>query len=99
MQQVAEWLKKLGLVQYAQRFAENDINFAVLADLTDQDLKELGVSSLSHRRQLLRAMGKSRTTSAVNLASLSSGIVLRWPAVACQQQSSGNTRNIHLNKQ
>jgi len=56
MQQVADWLEKLGLGQYAQRFAENDITFAILSDLTDQDLKELGVASLGHRRQLLRAI-------------------------------------------
>src|SRR4029077_7596899 len=55
MQQVADWLEKLGLGQYAQRFAENDVSFAVLPDLTDQDLKEIGVS-LGHRRQLLRAI-------------------------------------------
>ena len=39
MQQVADWLEKLGLGQYAQRFAENDISFSVLPDLTDQHLK------------------------------------------------------------
>ena len=58
MQQIADWLQKLGLGQYAQPFAENDINFAVLPDLTDQDLKELGVASLGHRRQLLRAIAE-----------------------------------------
>jgi class 3 adenylate cyclase/tetratricopeptide (TPR) repeat protein len=56
VQQIADWLGQLGLAQYAQRFAENDISFAILPDLTDQDLKELGVSSLGHRRQLLRAI-------------------------------------------
>ena len=56
MQQVADWLRTLGFGQYAQRFAENDINFAILADLTDQDLKEIGVTSLGHRRQLLRVI-------------------------------------------
>ena len=56
MQQIADWLQRLGLGQYAKRFAENDINFAILPDLTDQDLKELGVASLGHRRQLLRAI-------------------------------------------
>jgi hypothetical protein len=40
MQQVADWLEKLGLGQYAARFAQNDINFGILSDLTDQDLKE-----------------------------------------------------------
>src|ERR1700733_13317687 len=66
MQRVSEWLEKLGLVQYAQRFAENDITFAILPDLTDQDLKELGVASLGHRRQLLRAiveLGNAPTTA------------------------------------
>ena len=57
MQQVADWLKKLGLGQYAQRFAENDIGFSVLPDLTDQHLKEIGVS-LGHRLQLLRAIAE-----------------------------------------
>ena len=58
MQEIADWLRKLGLGQYAQRFAENDINFAILADLTDQDLKEIGVTSLGHRRQLLRVIAE-----------------------------------------
>ena len=56
MQQVAEWLEKLGLGQYAQRFAENDISFVILPDLTDQDLEKIGVVSLGHRRLLLRAI-------------------------------------------
>jgi hypothetical protein len=46
MQQVAEWLEKLGLGRYAQRFAENDISISVLPDLTDQDLKEIGCRSV-----------------------------------------------------
>src|SRR5215813_7052408 len=56
MQQIAEWLEKLGLGQYAQRFAENDIDFEILSDLTDQDLEKIGVTSLGHRRKLLRAI-------------------------------------------
>src|SRR5215469_2525838 len=60
MQRVEDWLEKLGLGQYAQRFTENDISFSVLPDLTDQDLKELGVGSLGHRRQLLRAIAEMK---------------------------------------
>jgi hypothetical protein len=68
MQQVADWLEKLGLGQYAQRFAENDISFAVLPDLTDQHLREIGVS-LGHRLQLLRAIAElpSREKDAANI--------------------------------
>ncbi len=65
MQQVTDWLEKLGLGQYAQRFAENDISFSVLSDLTDQDLKEIGVS-LGHRRQLLREIANLDKTAAAS---------------------------------
>jgi hypothetical protein len=54
-QQIADWLKKLGMSEYAQRFAENDIDPSVLPELTDQDWKDLGVS-LGHRRKMLRAI-------------------------------------------
>jgi class 3 adenylate cyclase len=64
MQQIADWLQKLGLGQYAQPFAENDISFSVLPDLTDQDLKEIGVS-LGHRRQLLRAIAEMKRVEIV----------------------------------
>jgi class 3 adenylate cyclase/predicted ATPase len=57
MQQIADWLEKLGMSEYAQRFAESDIDTSVLRDLTDQDLKELGVS-LGHRRKMLRAIAE-----------------------------------------
>ena len=43
MQQIADWLEKLGMSEYAERFAENRIDFSILRDLTDQDLKDLGV--------------------------------------------------------
>ena len=55
MQQIADWLKTLGMSEYAERFAENAIDFSVLPDLTDQDLEKLGVL-LGHRRKLLRAI-------------------------------------------
>jgi class 3 adenylate cyclase len=55
MQQIADWLKKLGMSEYAQRFAESDIDTSVLPELTDQDLKDLGIS-LGHRRKMLRAI-------------------------------------------
>src|SRR5258708_6568875 len=55
MQQIADWLKKLGLSEYARRFAENHVDFSVLPELTDQDLKDLGIV-LGDRRKLLRAI-------------------------------------------
>jgi SAM domain (Sterile alpha motif) len=42
MQQIADWLEKLGMSEYAHRFAENGIDISVLRHLTDQDLKDIG---------------------------------------------------------
>ena len=52
---IADWLQKLGMSEYAQRFAENRIDFSVLPDLTDQDLEKMGVV-LGDRRKILRAI-------------------------------------------
>src|ERR1700674_5689912 len=57
MQPIANWLKKLGMSEYAPCFAENRIDLSVLRDLTDQDLKDLGVV-LGDRRKMLRAIGE-----------------------------------------
>jgi class 3 adenylate cyclase len=62
MQQIADWLEKLGMSEYAERFAENRIDFSVLRDLTDQDLKDLGVV-LGDRRKMLRAIGELEAAS------------------------------------
>src|ERR1700730_14898613 len=53
--QIADWLQKLGMSEYAQRFAENRIDLSVLPDLTDQDLEKMGVV-LGDRRKILRAI-------------------------------------------
>jgi SAM (Sterile alpha motif) domain-containing protein len=52
---IAEWLGRHGLGQYARMFAENNIEYSVLPDLTENDLEKLGVS-LGHRKKLLRAI-------------------------------------------
>jgi len=62
MQEIVEWLEKLGMSEYAQRFAEHRIDFAVLPDLTDADLKDLGVV-LGDRRKILRAIARLGATS------------------------------------
>ena len=64
MQQIADWLEKLGMSEYARRFAENDIDFTILADLTDQDLEKIGIASLGTRRKILRAIAALKAGSA-----------------------------------
>jgi class 3 adenylate cyclase len=53
---LAEWLRGLGLEQYAPAFRDNDIDAEVLIRLTAEDLRELGVASIGHRRRLLDAI-------------------------------------------
>src|SRR5258708_37119369 len=55
MQGIAEWLASIGLEEYAQRFAENAIDLSVVRDLTELDLKDLGLP-VGHRRKMLRAI-------------------------------------------
>lgn len=54
---IAEWLASIGLGEYAQRFGENAIDLSVVRDLTEEDLKDLGVL-LGHRRKMLRAISE-----------------------------------------
>jgi hypothetical protein len=42
--EMSDWLEKLGMSEYAERFAEDRIDFSVLPDLSDQDLKDLGTN-------------------------------------------------------
>ena len=46
MQQIADWLEKLGMPEYTERFNENGIDISVLPHLTDQDLKDLKLPML-----------------------------------------------------
>jgi class 3 adenylate cyclase/tetratricopeptide (TPR) repeat protein len=56
MKNVDAWLKELGFAEYAEVFAENGIDAALLPDLTNEDLKDLGVARLADRRRLLKAI-------------------------------------------
>jgi class 3 adenylate cyclase/predicted ATPase len=64
MQRMVDWLEKLGLGQYAQRFADNGIDVSVLPHLTDQDLEKIGVL-LGHRRKMLAAIAELGNTAAI----------------------------------
>jgi class 3 adenylate cyclase len=53
---IVDWLRGLGLEQYAQLFRDNDIDGEILCGMSAEDLKELGISSFGHRRRLLNAI-------------------------------------------
>jgi hypothetical protein len=51
---IEEWLEGLNLGQYAQVFAENHVDHALLLELSEDDLEALGITSLGHRKRLLK---------------------------------------------
>ena len=66
---ISEWLASLGMSEYAQRFADNRIDdVSILRDLTDQDLKDIGVP-LGHRRKMLRAIAEMVGTASTQIKS------------------------------
>ena len=87
MKCIAEWLESIGLAEYTQRFAENAIDLSTIRDLTDQDLKELGVL-LGHRRKILRAIAELGVTTTIP-ASTS-------PASKPERESSDDAERRHL---
>jgi len=62
MEEIADWLEKLGMSEYTQSFTEHRIDVSVLRYLTDQDLKDLGIP-LGHRRKILAAIGELTGTA------------------------------------
>lgn len=57
MKDLAQWLSSIGLAEYSEVFSENDIDLDVLDELTEEDLKELGMS-LGQRKRLIKARRK-----------------------------------------
>ena len=86
MPKLSDWLRNLGLSEYTQRFVDNGIDFSVLPDLTEQDLKDLGVL-LGHRRKLLRAIVELDGTPSVASTPAYSAIV---PASICTDEAAAN---------
>jgi hypothetical protein len=60
---VADWLRALGLEQYEAAFCENEVDVEVLPTLTADELKDIGVNSIRHRRRLLEAIAELRSSA------------------------------------
>ncbi len=54
--ELSDWLDHLGLGEYAEAFADNHVDFELLTRLTNEELKEIGVTSVGHRRRMLDAI-------------------------------------------
>ena len=61
---VGAWLRTLGLEEHAEAFAENGVDAALLSELTNADLKDLGVARLADRKRLLKEITKLSGTAA-----------------------------------
>ena len=79
MQQVTDWLESSGNSEYTQHFADDDIDFSIVGDLTDQDLKDVGVASLGHRRKILRTISDKFPKFVINKFVFRSNTVLNIP--------------------
>jgi class 3 adenylate cyclase len=70
---VADWLRTLGLERYEAAFRENDVGADLLHQLTAEDLKELGVAAVGHRRRLLAAIAGLRGDAPVQPSAAPAG--------------------------
>ena len=70
---IVVWLRSLGLGKYEAAFRENEITEKVLPNLTAEDLKELGVAALGHRRTLLDAIAALRNDGSGKALSVDAG--------------------------
>jgi len=66
--EVADWLRTLGLEQYEPAFRKNAVTSTLLPNLTADDLKDLGITLVGHRRQLLDAIAALRLNAMLDAA-------------------------------
>jgi SAM domain (Sterile alpha motif)/Adenylate and Guanylate cyclase catalytic domain len=85
---VGDWLRGLGLAQYEAAFRDNEVDGKILAKLTAEDLKELGVVAVGHRRAILAAIEELSGGSAgvAKPASVEHPVAERAPDTAERRQ-------------
>jgi class 3 adenylate cyclase len=94
---IVVWLRSLGLGKYEAAFRENEIDETVLPNLTAEDLKDLGVSIVGHRRKILDAIAALRTDAGVQTPSLAASPERQSTAmltVAPTAEAAGERRHV-----
>ena len=81
------WLRSLGLGRYEAAFRDNEIDETVLPNLTAEDLKDLGVSAVGHRRKLLDAIAALRTDAGAKAPSSAAAIASGAPTVSPEDRA------------
>src|SRR5215813_8314816 len=84
---IVVWLQSLGLGKYEASFRENDIDETVLLNLTAEDLKELGVTALGHRRKLLDAIAALRTEASGKTPSVDAAFSSSTPGASPEDRA------------
>jgi class 3 adenylate cyclase/energy-coupling factor transporter ATP-binding protein EcfA2 len=84
---VAVWLRSLGLERYEEAFRENEISERVLPSLTQEDLKEIGVGPVGHRRMLLKAIAALRADTGGNASSADMATASSAPNVSPEDRA------------
>jgi class 3 adenylate cyclase/predicted ATPase len=84
---IVVWLRSLGLGRYKAAFRDNEIDETVLPNLTAEDLKDLGVSVVGHRRKLLDAIAVLRTDAGAKAPSSDAATISSAPAVSPEDRA------------
>ena len=90
---IVVWLRRLGLGKYEAAFRENEIDETVLPNLTVEDLKDLGVSIVGHRRKLLDAIAALRTDARTEATAPTTPPAVT-PKVAALAETVGERRHV-----
>jgi class 3 adenylate cyclase/tetratricopeptide (TPR) repeat protein len=92
LQNLSDWLSALDLQTYEPLFVNNDIGFELLVDTTSDDLRDIGISSVGHRRILLQAIAKLQpTTPASTATSAESATVLATDRVMVSEKDASTS--------
>ena len=84
---IVVWLRSLGLGQYEAAFRDNEIDETVLPNLTAEDLKDLGVSVVGHRRKLLDAIAALRTEAGTKAPSPDAANTSSAPTISLEDRA------------
>jgi class 3 adenylate cyclase/tetratricopeptide (TPR) repeat protein len=84
---VVVWLRSLGLERYEAAFRDNEIDEQVLSSLTQEDLKEIGVAPVGHRRMLLEAIAALRDETRQNTLSAEPAVSSSVPSVSPEDRA------------
>jgi SAM domain (Sterile alpha motif) len=89
---VMVWLRSLGLERYEGAFRENETDERVLPNLTQEDLKEIGVGPVGHRRILLEAIAALGTDAGGKALTAQAATALSAPRVAAEDRAERRQR-------